>query len=79
MPTDRLDQLELSLNTFIARRDNPHQVTAAQVGTLTTQQIQELITSSGSGDAIRFNGYNFAQFMDLVVERRRDGKTSSAR
>lgn len=68
MPTDRLDQLELALNTFIARRDNPHQVTAAQVGTLTTQQIQDLIVSSGSGDAVRFNGYNFDQFMDLVVE-----------
>jgi hypothetical protein len=68
MPTGRLDALELQLSTFIARRDNPHQVTAAQVGTLTTAQIQELITSSGSGDAIRFNGYNFDQFMDLVVQ-----------
>lgn len=68
MPTGRLDDLELALNNFIARRDNPHVVTAAQVGTLTTQQIQDLITGSGSGDAIRFNGYNFAQFMDLVVE-----------
>lgn len=68
MPTDRLDSLELQLQTFIARRDNPHVVTAAQVGTLTTAQIQALITSSGSGDAIRFNGYNFDQFMDLVVE-----------
>jgi hypothetical protein len=68
MPTGRLDALELQLSTFIARTDNPHQVTAAQVGTLTTAQIQELITSSGSGDAIRFNGYNFDQFMDLVVQ-----------
>jgi hypothetical protein len=68
MPTDRLDSLELALQAFIARRDNPHDVTAAQVGTLTTAQIQALITSSGSGDAIRFNGYNFDQFMDLVVE-----------
>jgi uncharacterized membrane protein len=68
MPTGRLDNLELALNNFIARRDNPHVVTAAQVGTLTTQQIQDLITGSGSGDAIRFNGYNFTQFMDLVVQ-----------
>lgn len=68
MPTGRLDSLELALQTFIARRDNPHQVTAAQVGTLTTSQIQDLSTASGSGDAVRFNGYTFEQFMDLVVE-----------
>lgn len=67
-PTGRLDALELALTTFIARRDNPHQVTAAQVGTLTTAQIQDLITSSGTGDAIRFNGYTFEQFLGLVVE-----------
>lgn len=68
MPTGRLDDLELALSTFIARRDNPHEVTAAQTGTLTTAEIQALILASGSGDAIRFEGYTFTQFMNLVVE-----------
>lgn len=68
LPVNRIDNLELELQAFIGRRDNPHQVTAAQVGTLTTTQIQELIVSAGSGDAIRFGGYTIEQFMDLVVE-----------
>lgn len=68
IPTDRIDDLELALQAFMARRDNPHQVTAAQVGTLTTAEIQALIVSAGSGEAITFNGYTFEQFMDLVVE-----------
>ena len=68
MPTARLDDLELALATFIARRDNPHEVTAAQTGTLTTAEIQALILASGNGDAIRFAGYTLIQFMNLVVE-----------
>ena len=68
LSTDRLDDLELAFNTFIVRQDNPHNVTAAQVGTLTTAQIQDLIVASGSGEAISFNGYTFDQFMQLVAE-----------
>lgn len=66
--TGALDDLTDILNAFMARRDNPHNVTASQVGTLTTAEIQALIISAGSGEAITFNGYTFEQFMDLVVE-----------
>lgn len=68
LPIDRIDNLEVNLQAFIDRRDNPHQVTAAQVGALTAQETQDLITGAGSGDAIRFGGYTIEQLMDLVVE-----------
>lgn len=66
--TERVDDLELALQAFIDRRDNPHQVTAAQVGTLTTAEIEALITGAGTGEAITLGGYTLEQILDMVVE-----------
>jgi hypothetical protein len=62
----------LALNNHIANHSNPHQVTAAQVGTYTSAQIDQLLagyTPSGgaAANALLFNGMDAPTYRDWAL------------
>lgn len=53
----RIDELENKVNLHLAdTTGNPHKITPAMIGTLTTQQIQARIDASGASNATTFGG-----------------------
>ena len=58
----RLDAVESNQELHEGNRENPHQVTAAQVGAYTTQQVDALMANVSAQDTPRFAGMTEAEW-----------------
>lgn len=65
------DQLEDVLNRLTKHendRDNPHRLTPAKIGTLTTEEIKDLIEKHIAGDTERFAGKTEAEWLKRIPD-----------
>jgi hypothetical protein len=64
--SDRIQALEGALQAHESNYNNPHRVTAHQVGTLTEEEIRSLVTGGVATDTERFSGMTDAEWRETL-------------